>query len=120
MSAVRDEPELPGLPETAAEDRAGLFEAVRMARPMLFASAMPLSEADLATRLPEGTPVRSVLADLQATYAARGVNLVKVAGLWMFRTARISASCCSARRWSRRSCHAPRWRPWRSSPTTSR
>jgi segregation and condensation protein B len=54
---------------------------------MLFSSAMPLSEADLAARLPEGTDVRAVLADLRHLYAPRGVNLVKVAGLWMFRTA---------------------------------
>lgn len=88
MSGTGDEPELPGLPPARDDALAdGLFEAIRMAEAMLFASAMPLSEADLVSRLPEGTPVQQVLAALQGIYAARGVNLVKVAGLWMFRTA---------------------------------
>jgi segregation and condensation protein B len=83
-----DEPELPGLADAddGARDEARI-QAIRMAEAMLFAAAMPLSEADLASRLPEGTNVRAVLADLVRLYAPRGVNLVKVAGLWMFRTA---------------------------------
>lgn len=84
------EPELPGLP--SPDDLSGLdpelrIQAIRMVEAMLFASAMPLSEAELASRLPPGTPVRAVLAAVRELYAARGVNLVRVAGLWMFRTA---------------------------------
>jgi segregation and condensation protein B len=62
-------------------------EALRMAEALLFASAEPLSAADLAGRLPEGTDVAGVLRDLQAAYAERGVTLVQVSGKWMFRTA---------------------------------
>lgn len=88
MTGTPDEPELPGLPsEDEPADEETRIQALRMAEAMLFASAMPLSEADLASRLPAAVDARRVLGDLQALYAPRGVNLVKVAGLWMFRTA---------------------------------
>ena len=88
MSARVGEPELPGLPpEEPGVDEEVRIQAIRMVEAMLFASAMPLSEADLASRLPAGVEIRRILSDVQALYAPRGVNLVKVAGLWMFRTA---------------------------------
>ena len=62
-------------------------EAVRIAEALLFASAEPLAAAELAGRLPEGADVDAILADLTERYAARGVNLVRVAGKWTFRTA---------------------------------
>lgn len=62
-------------------------EAMRIAEALLFASAEPLSAAELALRLPAGTDVEAVLDELQAAYAGRGVNLVRVAGQWSFRTA---------------------------------
>mgnify|MGYP000421627960 FL=1 len=62
-------------------------EALRMAEALLFATAEPLSAAEIAGRLPEGTDVAGVLRDLQAAYADRGVTLVQLAGKWMFRTA---------------------------------
>jgi segregation and condensation protein B len=60
---------------------------LRMIEALLFASAEPLSAATIAARLPEGTDVAGLLRDVQETYAQRGVNLVQVAGKWMFRTA---------------------------------
>src|SRR5436305_12878017 len=54
---------------------------------MLFAASEPLSEKDLAARLPQGTDVEDALKRLQQDYAPRGVNLVRVAGKWSFRTA---------------------------------
>jgi segregation and condensation protein B len=54
---------------------------------MLFASAEPLAEAELAARLPADIDVRAALASLQQDYSARGVNLVRVGGKWAFRTA---------------------------------
>jgi segregation and condensation protein B len=54
---------------------------------LLFASAEPLDERTLASRLPEGVDVRAALARLQQDYATRGVNLVRIAGKWTFRTA---------------------------------
>lgn len=64
-------------------DLAGL----RMVEALLFASSEPLSLEELTLRLPEGSDVLSLLKDLQQTYAPRGVNLVRVAGKWCFRTA---------------------------------
>ncbi|MEZ0170284.1 SMC-Scp complex subunit ScpB [Microvirga sp. TS319] len=62
-------------------------EAMRIAEALLFASAAPLSAAELAGRLPEGADIDQILKDLQGLYALRGVNLVRVAGKWAFRTA---------------------------------
>jgi len=54
---------------------------------LLFAAAGPLSDADLAKRLPEGADVAGAIAALQARYEGRGVELVSVAGRWRFQTA---------------------------------
>jgi segregation and condensation protein B len=62
-------------------------EAMRIAEALLFASAEPLSAEALAGRLPEGAQVEAILQDLVELYAPRGVNLVRVAGKWAFRTA---------------------------------
>ncbi len=62
-------------------------EELRLVEALLFASAEPLDEKTLAARLPEGADVKVVLEQLQAEYAPRGVNLVRVAGKWAFRTA---------------------------------
>ena len=64
-----------------------LSEAMRAAEAVLFASREPVSEADLAGRLPVDADVPAVLARLQAFYSGRGINLVRVAGAWAFRTA---------------------------------
>lgn len=61
--------------------------AIRGAEAILFASAQPVGADELAERLASGTDVPQVLADLRTIYASRGVNLVEVAGKWMFRTA---------------------------------
>ena len=54
---------------------------------LLFAAAGPLSEADLARRLPEGADVAGAIAALQARYGGRGVELACVAERWRFQTA---------------------------------
>ncbi|MEZ5781291.1 MAG: SMC-Scp complex subunit ScpB [Rhizobiaceae bacterium] len=68
-------------------ERMMLTEAVRMAEALIFASAEPVSEKALAERLPANVDLRAVLSDLQAGYAKRGVNLVRVGDAWAFRTA---------------------------------
>jgi len=60
---------------------------LRMLEAMLFASAEPLAEEHLSVRMPEATDVGALLAELQALYAGRGVNLRRVDGRWAFRTA---------------------------------
>lgn len=61
--------------------------AIRGAEAILFASAQPVGADELVERLAPGTDVPQVLIDLRTIYASRGVNLVEVAGKWMFRTA---------------------------------
>jgi segregation and condensation protein B len=62
-------------------------EALRLIEALLFASAAPVEEAGIAERLPEGADVPSLLAELEAQYRGRGVNVVRIAGGWTFRTA---------------------------------
>lgn len=66
---------------------AGHRHELRMLEALLFASAEPLGEKELADRLPEGADIVALAGELQAAYAGRGVNLVRVAGKWAFRTA---------------------------------
>ncbi len=68
----------------AATDRA---QQLRILEALLFAASEPLDEAKLATHLRDGAAITDLLAELHATYAQRGINLVKVAGKWCFRTA---------------------------------
>jgi segregation and condensation protein B len=68
-------------------ERLHLAEAVRMAEAIVFASAEPVSEAQLEQRLPAGTPIEAVMVELQQIYSRRGVNLVRVGPGWAFRTA---------------------------------
>jgi segregation and condensation protein B len=62
-------------------------EHLRLIEALLFASAEPLDEHTLKERLPEDVDVSAALARLKEEYAPRGVNLVRVAGKWAFRTA---------------------------------
>ena len=62
-------------------------EELRLLEALLFASAEPIDQAALAKRMPDGVDVKAALAQLQAEYAPRGVNLVRVANKWTFRTA---------------------------------
>src|SRR6478752_5068590 len=64
-----------------------LADTEREVEALLFAAAGPLSEADLAKRLPEGADVGGAIGALQARYAGRGVELACVAGRWRFQTA---------------------------------
>lgn len=67
--------------------RLHLAEAARMAEAIVFASAEPVSDRQLAARLPQGVDVAAAMAELQQVYARRGVNLVRVGDAWAFRTA---------------------------------
>lgn len=62
-------------------------EDLRIVEALLFASPTPLDEAWLAQHLRHGSDIAAVLQDLKEIYAARGVNLVRIAGKWVFRTA---------------------------------
>ncbi len=62
-------------------------EELRLLEALLFAASEPLDQAALAKRMPDGVDIKVALAQLQADYASRGVNLVRVAHKWTFRTA---------------------------------
>ncbi len=71
-------------PFPAGDDHAA---QLRMIEALLFAAAEPLDIDSIAARLPEGADVGALIEDLQKMYALRGVNLVRLANKWMFRTA---------------------------------
>jgi segregation and condensation protein B len=81
---------------TGADNVAQLFpsaepsvspEDVRIAEALVFAAAQPLEESTIVQRLSQGADLEAVMEELQRLYAGRGVNLVRVARRWMFRTA---------------------------------
>lgn len=61
--------------------------AVRVVEAILFASREPVAEAELAARIPSDADLGAILTGLQSHYAGRGVELMRVAGGWAFRTA---------------------------------
>jgi segregation and condensation protein B len=70
--------------ETRAEVRP---EHLRLLEALLFAASVPLDEKTLGARLPEDVDLKASLTVLQAEYAPRGVNLVRISNKWAFRTA---------------------------------
>ena len=76
--------------ETAPEvewSEEDLAEQKRMVEALLFAAGEPLDLKALSTSLPDGADVKGAIAELQALYEKRGVNLCAVAGKYQFRTA---------------------------------
>jgi segregation and condensation protein B len=60
---------------------------LRLLEALIFASAEPLDERTLADRLGGGVDISRLLAELKQDYAGRGIDLVRTAGRWSFRTA---------------------------------
>ena len=74
--------------EPAASDHPELADkSLRILEALLFASAEPLSVAQLAPHVGEGADVEALLVKLAEDYKPRGVNLVRRADKWAFRTA---------------------------------
>jgi segregation and condensation protein B len=59
----------------------------RLVEALLFAAGEPLTEEMLALRLGGPAEIPQLLRELAEDYAGRGVNLVRLAGGWAFRTA---------------------------------
>jgi segregation and condensation protein B len=59
---------------------------LRLLEALLFAASEPLSERDLAARLPEDVALAPLLQTLQRDYQGRGVTLEKLGNCWAFRT----------------------------------
>lgn len=62
-------------------------EQERMVEAVLFASAEPVSVAELSARMPHGSDPAEALMHLRKRYEGRGVNLVKVGDGWAMRSA---------------------------------
>lgn len=63
------------------------YQLLRLLEAILFASNEPLSEAQLAGRMPEGADINGLLQELKDQYANRGVHLLAFENRWAFRTA---------------------------------
>ncbi len=73
--------------ETARLAEHARREKLRILEAVLFAAAEPLDETRLSSAARTGDDTAALLTELQESYKSRGVNLVKVAGKWAFRTA---------------------------------
>jgi segregation and condensation protein B len=77
--------------ETATEeslfDAPPMGEQERMVEAILFASAEPVTLAELQARMPHGADPAEALVYLKKRYEGRGVNLVRVGDAYAFRTA---------------------------------
>ena len=60
---------------------------LRILEAILFAATEPVSLEKFKEHLPESADIAGLLDDLRENYANRGVNLVQLAGKYMFRTA---------------------------------
>ncbi|MGH6894835.1 MAG: SMC-Scp complex subunit ScpB, partial [Dongiaceae bacterium] len=63
------------------------YQLLRLLEAILFASTEPLSEDQLAGRMPEGADIKGLLQELKDQYANRGVHLLAFEDRWAFRTA---------------------------------
>jgi len=62
-------------------------QQLRLIEALLFAAAEPIGEEALIRYLGDAADVRVLLQELAEAFAGRGVNLVRLAGGWAFRTA---------------------------------
>ncbi|AXQ93028.1 SMC-Scp complex subunit ScpB [Cereibacter azotoformans] len=74
-------------PEKCLFDAPVMAEQERMVEAILFASADPVTVAELAARMPHGCDPAEALMHLRSRYEGRGVHLVRVGDAWAFRTA---------------------------------
>ncbi|WP_298679776.1 SMC-Scp complex subunit ScpB [uncultured Lentibacter sp.] len=79
--------------ESIDQTEESLFEAPpiaeqeRMVEAILFASAEPVTVAELNARMPHGSDAAEALVYLRKRYEGRGVRVVKVGDAWALRTA---------------------------------
>ncbi len=64
-----------------------MAEQERMCEAILFATAEPITIADMQARMPHGCDAAEALKQLGKRYEGRGVRLVKVGDAWAMRTA---------------------------------
>ncbi|MEZ5779452.1 MAG: SMC-Scp complex subunit ScpB [Paracoccaceae bacterium] len=74
-------------PKKSLFDAPPMAEQERMVEAILFASADPVTVADLEARMPHGADPAEALVHLRRRYEGRGVHVVKVGDAWAIRTA---------------------------------
>jgi segregation and condensation protein B len=95
---VSDEPLPADSPDSAADPAEERQRRRRLIEAIVFASALPVTETSLRERMPDSQDIAALLEELQRDYRFRGINLVRVAGGWAFRTASDLAGSLSAER----------------------
>ncbi|MFN7223691.1 MAG: SMC-Scp complex subunit ScpB [Paracoccaceae bacterium] len=73
--------------EKSLFDAPPIGEQERMVEAILFASAEPVTVAELSARMPHGCDPAEALVHLRKRYDGRGVQLVRVGDAWAMRTA---------------------------------
>ncbi len=73
--------------DITVNEHANITQEIRIVEALLFAATEPVGTDFLMERLPAGTDIGAVLEHLQKLYEGRGVNLTRVAGKWLLRTA---------------------------------
>ena len=74
-------------PEPSLFEAPTIGEQERMVEAVMFATAEPVTLAELTQRLPEGCDAAEAVAHLRRRYDGRGVQLVKLGNAYAFRTA---------------------------------
>ena len=74
-------------PERSLFEAPAIAEQERMIEAILFATAEPVTVAELSTRMPHGSDPAEALVHLRKRYEGRGVNVVRVGDAWALRTA---------------------------------
>ena len=64
-----------------------MAEQERMVEAILFATADPITVAELSARMPHGCDPAEALVYLRKRYEGRGVSVMKIGDAWAFRTA---------------------------------
>ena len=81
-------PDLPAWPFRCGAMSEERFQQIRMVEALIFASTEPVPEPGIKSRLPDGRRCsRGLMEEVAGLYANRGVNLVRLDGKWIFRTA---------------------------------
>lgn len=78
---------LPNGSEDASLRAPSLDEQERMVEAILFASAQPVTVAEMNARMPPGSDAAEAVRLLERHYQGRGVSLRRVGDAWAFRTA---------------------------------
>ncbi|MEM9317888.1 MAG: SMC-Scp complex subunit ScpB [Pseudomonadota bacterium] len=87
MTETSTEPDAPEPDDPSLFLAPPLAEQERMIEAMLFASAAPLSTAEMEARMPHGCDAAEAMVLLRKRFDGRGVQVTRIGNGWAFRTA---------------------------------